>query len=93
MRIPDEAGSSRPIFTDDESFDQFKKEFKEIQAILLKLVDDTSVDRGQLLEMQKRLRRMEQGFMERSAAQERQDDVDDDDDATAHNDSTTEDDE
>ncbi|KAK9097143.1 hypothetical protein Sjap_022640 [Stephania japonica] len=59
MRRPDEVGSSRPIFTDDESFDKFKKEFKEMQAILLKLVDDTCIDRGQLLEMQRRLCRME----------------------------------
>ncbi|KAK9110172.1 hypothetical protein Sjap_018232 [Stephania japonica] len=93
MRRPDEVGPSCPIFADDEPFDQFEKEFKEMQAILLKLVDDTSVDRGQLLEMQRRLRRMEHGFMERSAAQERQDDVVDDvddGDAVAHNDSTTE---
>ncbi|KAK9130683.1 hypothetical protein Sjap_011170 [Stephania japonica] len=66
--------------------------FKEMQAMILKMVNDTSVNHEQLLEMQGRLHRMEQGFMERSAAQKRQDDVDDDDD-DAHNDSTTEDDE
>ncbi|KAK9123866.1 hypothetical protein Sjap_013468 [Stephania japonica] len=96
MRRHDEAGSSRPIFADDEPFDQFKKEFKEMQAMILKMVNDTSVNRDQLLEMQGRLHRMEQGFMERSAAQKRQDDVDDDDvddDDAAHNDSTTKDDE
>ncbi|KAK9096589.1 hypothetical protein Sjap_022086 [Stephania japonica] len=91
MRRHDEAGSSRPIFADDEPFDQFKKEFKEMQTMILKMVNDTSVNRDQLLEMQGRLHRMEEGFMERSAAQKRQDDVDDDD--AAHNDSTTEDDE
>ncbi|KAK9085518.1 hypothetical protein Sjap_025929 [Stephania japonica] len=62
-----------------------------MQAMILKMLNDTSVNRDQLLEMQGRLQRMEQGFMERSAAQKRQDDVDDDD--AAHNDSTTEDDE
>ncbi|KAK9102904.1 hypothetical protein Sjap_020158 [Stephania japonica] len=67
-----------------------------MQAMILKMLNDTSVNRDQLLEMQGRLQRMEQGFMERSAAQKRQDDVNDDDvddDDAAHNDSTTEDDE
>ncbi|KAK9086014.1 hypothetical protein Sjap_026425 [Stephania japonica] len=91
MRRHDEAGSSRPILKDDESFDQYNKEFKEMQAIILKMLNDSSVNHDQLLEMQGRLQRMEQGFMERSAAQKRQDDDDDDvdDDDAAHNDSTT----
>ncbi|KAK9085705.1 hypothetical protein Sjap_026116 [Stephania japonica] len=78
MRRHDEAGSSRPILKDDESFDQYNKEFKEMQAIILKMLNDSSVNHDQLLEMQGRLQRMEQGFMERSAAQKRQDDDDDD---------------
>ncbi|KAK9086119.1 hypothetical protein Sjap_026530 [Stephania japonica] len=99
MRRHDEAGSSRPILKDDEPFEQFNKEFEEMQAMILKMINDTSVNRDQLLEMQGRLQRMKQGFMERSAAKKRQDDVDDDDvdddddDDAAHNDSTTEDDE
>ncbi|KAK9103957.1 hypothetical protein Sjap_021211 [Stephania japonica] len=66
MRRHDEAGSSRPILKDDEPFDQFNKEFEEMQAMILKMLNDTSLNRDQLLEMQGRLQRMEQGFMERS---------------------------
>ncbi|KAK9144756.1 hypothetical protein Sjap_004659 [Stephania japonica] len=97
MRRHDEAGSSRPILKDDEPFEQFNKEFEEMQAMILKMLNDTSVNRDQLLEMQGRLQRMKQGFHgEITALQKRQDDVDDDDvddDDAAHNDSTTEDDE
>ncbi|KAK9130377.1 hypothetical protein Sjap_010864 [Stephania japonica] len=92
MRRHDEAGSSRPMFVDDESFGQFKKDSKEMQATILKLIEDKTVDHEQLFEMQGRLGRMEQAFMERSSAQERKYDVDVDDD-DAHSDSTTEDDE
>ncbi|KAK9155726.1 hypothetical protein Sjap_003206 [Stephania japonica] len=49
MRRHDEAGSSRPIFADDEPFDQFKKEFKEMQTMILKMVNDTSVNRDNCL--------------------------------------------
>ncbi|KAK9131534.1 hypothetical protein Sjap_012021 [Stephania japonica] len=64
----DEAGSSHPTFADDESFGQFKKDFKDMQATMLKLIEDKTIDREQLLEMQGRLGRMEQAFMEGSSA-------------------------
>ncbi|KAK9148737.1 hypothetical protein Scep_007494 [Stephania cephalantha] len=58
-------GFSRPIFVIDEPIELLRKDIKEMQTNLLRVIQDNTLDRDQLRELQGRLGCMEQALKEK----------------------------
>ncbi|KAK9111521.1 hypothetical protein Scep_019040 [Stephania cephalantha] len=59
------AGSSWPMSARDEPIKQLRGDIKPMQRSFLRVINDKTLDRDQLHEMQGRLGRMEQALMDR----------------------------
>ncbi|KAK9100646.1 hypothetical protein Scep_024076 [Stephania cephalantha] len=61
----DGVGSSRPISAHDESIQLLRRDIKEMQTNLLRVIRDNTLGHEELREVQGRLGRMEQALMDR----------------------------
>ncbi|KAK9158787.1 hypothetical protein Scep_005361 [Stephania cephalantha] len=61
----DGAGSSRPISSPNEPIELLRWDFKEMQTQILRVMQDHTLTRDELREVQGQLRCMEQALMDR----------------------------
>ncbi|KAK9094954.1 hypothetical protein Scep_026423 [Stephania cephalantha] len=61
----DGAGSSRPIYAPNEPIELLRRDFKEMQTNLLWVMQDNTLTRDELREVQGQLRRIEKALMDK----------------------------